>query len=160
VDTQRVNLHSCWSTASALVPHMKARGGYIVNTASLAGIIGVFGYTDYCAAKFALVGFSEALRSELKAYDITVSVLCPPDTDTPGFAAENQTKPAETKAVSAFARVLSADAVARTLLRGMARGRFLIVPGIDSRLAALVKRLWPSVIEGVTDRQVRRVRKE
>jgi len=55
-----------------------AGGGYIVNTASLAGLIGVFGYTDYCASKFAIVGFSEALRSELKPHRIMVSVLCPP----------------------------------------------------------------------------------
>jgi 3-dehydrosphinganine reductase len=159
VATQRVNLHSCWSTVSVLLPHMKGRGGYIVNTASLAGVIGVFGYTDYCAAKFAVVGFSEALRSELKADDITVSVLCPPDTDTPGFAIENEAKPAETKAVSAAARVLSADAVAAALLRGMARGTFLIVPGMDGRIAVLVKRVWPGLVERVTDWQIRRVRR-
>ena len=128
-DTLQTNLHGCWNTVSAVVPAMKARGGYIVNTASLAGLIGVFGYTDYCASKFAVVGFSEALRSELKPYGIVVSVLCPPDTDTPGFAVENTTKPPETHAVSAGATILTADQVADALLAGMARRLPLIIPG-------------------------------
>ena len=58
----------------------------------MSGLIGIFGYTDYSASKFALIGFSEALRSELGPYGITVSVLCPPDTDTPGLQEENKTK--------------------------------------------------------------------
>ena len=156
-DTLRVNLHGCWNTVQALLPHMKAKGGYIVNTASIAGLIGVFGYTDYCASKFGLVGFSEALRSELKAYNITVSVLCPPDTDTPGLEAENQTKPDETRAISATAKVMSADAVADALFRGMARRVFLIVPGVDGRIGVLAKRLFPGVVERVMDRTIRKV---
>jgi len=156
-DTLRVNLHGCWNTVQAVLPHMKSKGGYIVNTASLAGLIGVFGYTDYCASKFGLVGFSEALRSELKVYNISVSVLCPPDTDTPGLAIENQTKPEETRAISASARVMSADAVAEALLRGMARHTFLIIPGLEGRIGVLAKRLLPGMVERIMDRTIRRV---
>lgn len=156
-DTLRVNLHGCWNTVHTLLPHMKPRGGYIVNTASIAGLIGVFGYTDYCASKFGLVGFSEALRSELKPHRISVSVLCPPDTDTPGFETENQTKPEETRALSATAKVMSADAVADALFRGMARRSFLIVPGVDGRLGVLAKRLFPGLVQRFMDRTIRRV---
>lgn len=158
-NTLRVNVHGCWNTIQALLPHMKPKGGYIVNTASIAGLIGVFGYTDYCASKFALVGFSEALRSELKVYNITVSVLCPPDTDTPGLAAENATKPEETRAIAATAKVMSADAVADALIRGMARRTFLIIPGTDGRMSVLAKRLFPSVVERVMDRTIRKVQR-
>ena len=154
--TLRLNLHGSWSTVQALLPHMKQRGGTIVNTSSLAGIIGVFGYTDYCAAKFAVIGFSEALRSELKRYGVRVFVLCPPDTDTPGLAAEDESKPPETKAVSGTARLMTADAVAAALLRGIERRRLLIIPGIDARFAALAKRLFPSLVEWVTDRAIAR----
>jgi 3-dehydrosphinganine reductase len=158
-ETMLVNLHGCWNTVQALLPHMKSKGrGYIVNTSSVAGLIGVFGYTDYCASKFALVGFSEALRGELKPHGITVSVLCPPDTDTPGFQTENLTKPEETRAISAAAKVLSAGAVADALLRGMAREAFLIIPGFDSRMSALAKRLVPGVVYWVMDRAVAKVR--
>ena len=159
-ETMLVNLHGCWNTIQALVPQMKARGrGYIVNTSSVAGLIGVFGYTDYCASKFALVGFSEALRGELKPHGITVSVLCPPDTDTPGFKTENLTKPEETRAISAAAKALSPGAVADALLRGMARETFLIIPGLDSRMGVLAKRFVPGVVYWVMDRAVAKVRR-
>jgi 3-dehydrosphinganine reductase len=158
-DTLQTNLHGCWNTVSAVVPAMKARGGYIVNTASLAGLIGMFGYTDYCASKFAVVGFSEALRSELKPYGITVSVLCPPDTDTPGFAVENTTKPPETHALSAATKLLTADQVADALLAGMARRSPLIIPGRAGRLAVLAKRLLPGLVERAADRAIARARR-
>ena len=154
--TMQLNLHGSWNTVQALLPRMKLRGGTIVNTSSLAGIIGVFGYTDYCAAKFAVIGFSEALRSELKRYGIRVFVLCPPDTDTPGLAAEGKSKPPETTAVAGAARLMTSDAVASALLRGMERRRLLIIPGIDSRFAALAKRLFPGLVEWVTDRAIAR----
>ena len=159
-DTMQTNLHGCWHTASAVVPAMKAAGGgYIVNTASLAGLIGVFGYTDYCASKFAIVGFSEALRSELKPDGIMVSVLCPPDVDTPGFAVENTTKPPETVAVSAGTKVMTPDEVAAELFAGMARRAPLIIPGRDARRSALAKRLVPGVVERTMDRAIARARR-
>src|SRR5262249_37417443 len=114
-------------------------------------------YTDYCASKFALVGFSEALRSELKPHGLTVSVLCPPDTDTPGFATENLTKPEETRAISAGAKILGPDAIAQALLRGMERGTFLTIPGRDGRLGVLAQRLVPGVVRWAMDRTVAQV---
>jgi short-subunit dehydrogenase len=158
-ETMRINFYGCWNAVSALLPAMRARGGYIVNVSSLAGLIGVFGYTDYSASKFALVGFSEALRSELAADGIVVSVLCPPDTQTPGFERENATKPPETHAVSAGARILTAEQVADALLAGMAKGAFLIIPGRQARFSHLVKRLFPGIVERVVAYQVRAARR-
>ena len=156
VETLQVNLHGCWNTMQVLVPHMKARGsGYIVNTASVAGLIGVIGFSDYCAAKFGVVGLSEALRSELAPSGIIVAGLCPPEMDTPGYAVENQTKPAETKAVSAGARILTADQAAGELLAGMARRAAVIVPGRDARLGVRLKRWAPRVVEWMMARQIR-----
>ena len=157
-ETLRINLAGTWHATQVVAPHMRARrSGHIVNVSSLAGLIGVFGYTDYCASKFALIGFSEALRAELRRDGVAVSVLCPPDTDTPALAAENRTKPPETHAVSAGASLLSADAVADALLAGIARRRFLIIPGREARLAYLAKRLFPGLVAWVMDRQVARV---
>lgn len=158
-ETMRINFSGCWHAVATLLPHMRSRGGYIVNVSSLAGVIGVFGYTDYCAAKFAVVGFSEALRSELAQHGITVSVLCPPDTATPGFDRENATKPAETRAVSAGTSVLTAEQVADALLAGMAKRSFLIIPGREARWAHLAKRLLPRIVDRIVDRQVRRARR-
>ena len=156
-ETIKINLYGTWNTVTAMAPLMKGRGGVIVNTASVAGLVGVFGYTDYCASKFAIIGFSEALRGELSPHGVRVQVLCPPDTDTPGFACENQTKPEETRAISANAKLLSAQDVANALVRGMGGGSFLIIPGFDGKLTWLTKRLFPSLVSYVMDRAVTKV---
>ena len=156
--TLKLNLFGIRHAVAAALPHMRT-GGHIVNVSSVAGLIGVFGYTDYSASKFAVIGFSEALRAELKPKGITVSVLCPPDTDTPGLEAENLTKPAETKAISANARTISPETVASALTRGMMKKQFLIIPGFDARLSVLAKRMVPGVVEWVMNRTIARINK-
>jgi len=153
-ETMKTNLYGAWSAISVLVPDMKAKGGTIVNVSSLAGFVGVFGLTDYCASKFALVGLSEALRQELRRYRIMVSVLCPPDTDTPGLANENIFKPAETKAVSGAAKLMHPDDVAAELVKGIRRGSFMIVPGTEGRLALTMKRHLPRVVDLIMRRAI------
>ena len=159
-ETMRINFFGTWNTIAALLPAMRERGGHIVNVSSIVGFLGIFGYTDYAASKFAVIGFSEALRSELKPYGIAVSVLCPPDTDTPGLAAENRTKPEETAAISAGAKLMQPDDVARALLRGMERGKFLIVPGFEGKLARVVHCLAPWLVTRIVDRTVRKVQRK
>lgn len=159
-ETMRTNFFGVWHTTSALVPYMKEKGGCIVNVSSMGGLIGVFGYTDYSASKFAIVGFSEALRSELKRYGIHVCVLCPPDTDTPAFPIENRTKPEETKALSKTARLMTPDDVAAALLKGIRQGRFLILANLESRLVWLARRLFPSLLDSAMDREIRRVQRK
>jgi len=156
-ETIEINLQGVWNTVSVLAPHLRGKGGYIVNISSVAGFVGIFGYTDYCASKFAVIGFSEALRSELKPQGIAVSVLCPPDTDTPGLQQENLTKPEETRAISAKAKVMRPEQVARALVKGMAREKFIIIPGFDGKLTALVKRLCPGLIGYLMDREIEKV---
>jgi short-subunit dehydrogenase len=156
--TLKINLYGTRHTVAALVPHMKTKGrGYIVNVSSVAGLIGVYGYTDYCASKFAVIGFSQALRSELRPHGLMVSVLCPPDTNTPGFDIENQTKPDETKAVSGNIKPLEPDQVAGALLKGLAGGKFLIIPGLTAKLTYLAVKFLPGLVEWLGDKQVAKV---
>jgi NAD(P)-dependent dehydrogenase (short-subunit alcohol dehydrogenase family) len=63
----------------AFAPRMieQKQGGHVLNTASMAGLVGMSWLGVYCAAKFAVVGFTEALKRELEAHGIGVSVLCP-----------------------------------------------------------------------------------
>lgn len=153
----KANLYGTRNTIFTLLPHMKKRGGHIVNTSSIAGIIGVFGYTDYCASKFALIGLSEALRMELKPFGINVSVLCPPDTDTPMLRDENKIKPEETKALAGGAKVLSADEVAQDLLKGIIKQKFMIIPGFEGKLIDKLRRWCPSVLMHFMDNTVKKV---
>lgn len=145
----------------AVLPGMiERRSGHIVNISSMAGFTGVFGYTAYGASKFAVTGFSEALRAEMKPHGVRVSLVFPPDTDTPQLAYENQYKPPETKAVSGTARALSAETVARAILRDAGRGRFLILPGWEARLFhVLITKLPSSLVFAVMDRLASKGRK-
>ena len=72
----------------AFAPRMieQKQGGHVLNTASMAGLVGMSWLGVYCAAKFAVVGFTEALKRELEAHGIGVSVLCPMIVDTPLMA--------------------------------------------------------------------------
>ena len=156
-ETMQINMYGIWHVTRQLVPLMKVRGGHIVNVSSAAGFVGVYGYTDYCASKFAVVGFSEALRSELKPFGIRVAVLCPSDTDTPALAVENRTKPAETRAISKNAGLLQPEDVARALVRGIRKNQAVIVPGVEGKLTWLAKRWLPGLVERIMDRTIRRV---
>ncbi|MFA5322807.1 MAG: SDR family oxidoreductase [Smithella sp.] len=158
-DTMKTNLYGIWNACSVLVPHMKIKGGAIINVSSMVGFMGVFGYCDYAASKFAIVGFSETLKSELKKHNISVQVLCPPDTDTPGFAAENLTKPAETMAISASAKVMTSDAVAKELIAGIRKNTFMIIPGFDGKLTYFLKRHIPFIIDMVMGSAINKVQK-
>jgi 3-dehydrosphinganine reductase len=147
------------NTVAALVPFMKERGGNIVNIASILGVVGVFGYAAYCPSKFAVIGFSEVLRGELKQHNIRVSVLCPPDTDTPQLAEENKTKPPETRAISGNVGMKQPEQVAAAMIKGMERGKLMIVPGFMNWLTWTMKRLWPGFVFSFMDSDVRKAQK-
>ncbi len=91
-DLQRmldVNLFGALHVMQAAVKQMRAQdsGGHIVNVASLAGRRGFSPLGGYCASKFALVGLTEALRTELVGTNVGVSLVLPGVIDTPMAAA-------------------------------------------------------------------------
>jgi len=77
--TMSVNFWGVVHGVEAFLPLLLAQdaGGHIVNTASMAGLVGMRWLGVYCASKFAVVGLSEALHRELADRGIGVSVLCP-----------------------------------------------------------------------------------
>lgn len=134
-------------TCKAIAPHMiKAKRGKIINTSSIAGFIGLFGYTGYCASKWAVIGFSEALRRELKIYGIKVSVLAPPNTQTPGLTEENKFKSAEILKTEEKVKPVSAKYVAQTFMSHLNSNQFMIHPNFDGRLAFVLSRYTPSIL--------------
>jgi 3-dehydrosphinganine reductase len=147
-----VDFYGTVHVIKTLLPDMIARrSGYIVNISSLAGVMGIFGYTAYGASKFAVRGFSESLRAEMKKYNIGVSIAYPPDTDTPQLAYEIQFKPIETKALSAGSGMLTPEAVAAAILKGVKRGRFAILPGFEGKLLYRLSSLFGEVINYAFD---------
>lgn len=123
----------------AVFKRMKTRrSGHIVLVSSIAGVLGVFGYSAYTPAKFALRGLGEVLYYEGKPYQIGISILLPPDTDTPGYENEKKTMPAASLAISSGAGVFSPDTVAKKLLQGVRVGSFRITVGMDGALVGAV----------------------
>jgi 3-dehydrosphinganine reductase len=147
-----VDFYGTVHVIKALLPDMIARrSGYIVNISSLAGVMGIFGYSAYGASKFAVRGFSESLRAEIKKYHIGVSIAYPPDTDTPQLAYEIQFKPIETKALSAGSGLMTPEAVAAAILKGVKRGRFAILPGFEGKLLYRLSSLFGETINYAFD---------
>jgi len=64
-------------------------GGSIINTSSLAGLIGFPEYTAYCSSKFAIVGISKTAALELAPRRIRVNCVCPGSVDTPMMQVES-----------------------------------------------------------------------
>jgi short-subunit dehydrogenase len=138
----KINVYGTRNTISALLPFMKKRGGgHIVNLSSAAGLLGMFGYSLYSTSKYALVGLSECLRSELKLMSIGVTVVCPPEVDTPFVAEEAATLPPEARAVKNLAGLLKPEYVARTIVSAIKRKKFLVVPGLAAKFLYFNHRL-------------------
>ena len=130
-----VNYYGTVHVLKTIIPRMIEYGtGTVVNISSQAGFIGVFGYAGYGASKYAVRGFSDALRAEMKPLGINVHIVFPPDTDTPQLAFEEPLKPTETKAIAGNAKVISAEQVASETLKGIKRGRYVIIPGLEGKI--------------------------
>ena len=151
--TLGVNLGGVVNGIQTFVPRMLDRkaSGYVVNTASGAGLVASTPGYLYTTSKFAVVGMSEALHLELAPYGIGVSVLCPGAVDTgivrntsnlsPDAGDELDPRTAAALAASeAFLRSgIRTDVVARLVLGAMGEGR-LHIQTDDSLRELLVAR--------------------
>jgi 3-dehydrosphinganine reductase len=127
-------LGTLYTLRAALPSMLERKRGHLVLLSSGAGLIGIYGYTPYSPGKFAVRGLAESLRGELRQTGISVSVVYPPDTDTPQLREEHKTKPPETKRITARAGTWSAEGVAGVILDGIRRKSFLISPGLEMKL--------------------------
>jgi 3-dehydrosphinganine reductase len=140
-----------------ILPKMLKRGsGYILNISSIAGFLGTFGYTAYGASKFAVRGFSDALRAEMKLHGIGVSLVCPPDTQTPQLEYESHFKPVETKALASNSRVMSPEEVALETIKAIERGRYIILPGLEGKLLYRINGIFGGGLNFILDQIVAR----
>lgn len=130
-----INYFGTLNTIKAVLPGMiERRSGYIVNISSLAGVLGVYGYSAYGPSKFAIRGLSDILLYELAEYGIKVSVVFPPDTQTPQLEFEKPLKPPILTELDKSNKVLSADTVAQSIIKGILKNKYIITPGFDSSL--------------------------
>jgi len=110
----KINLDGVINGVQTFLPRMMARrdGGYVINTASGAGLSAATGGgVLYCTAKFGVVGLSESLRIELERAGIGVSVLCPGPVAT-GII--DRTRAGQPKVTKSFSTTQKASAVERS----------------------------------------------
>lgn len=153
------NLKGCIYALHHAVPHLIKRGnGFIAITSSPAGSMGVFGFSVYGATKAALNNLAETLRYEYAGNNITVHLLLPPDTQTPGYEQEVLLYPKETKAVLEGGKLFSAEAVARRFVDAIERDKKQVTVGFETHLALLATRCAPWLWDAYVKWKIRSVR--
>jgi len=145
-----VNLMGTINTIETFLPHMmERRSGHIVNIGSIDGIIPIPGQSAYCASKFAVTGLTEVLYYDLKQNGVGVTLVCPGYVRTP-LANTSTIKdlPLHFKGARLVERFLlslggSPRKVAHQVADAIAYNRFLVIPGLPSRIIYHYRRLFP-----------------
>jgi 3-dehydrosphinganine reductase len=157
--TMEINYLGTVHVTKAILPGMLKRGsGDIVNISSAGGYVTGPGYGAYSPSKFAVRGFSDALRSEVKPRGLRVFLVYPPNTDTPQRAYEVSRQSPEIHYVDEHAAIgpfrlgtLPVDRVAGDILNGVKRGSYVILPGTGNRILYHLVRLLGGMIYSITD---------
>jgi len=146
--TVGTNLTAAMQLTRDLVPALTAAQGRIVNIGSMFGIIAFPYFSAYSATKFAMRGFSDALRRELSEFGIAVTYVAPRATRTPAHSQFAHL-------VEPFEMTLDEpERVARRAWSGIMAGRKTVYPGTTERIFAAVQTLVPSLIDSALTHKV------
>jgi len=152
----RTHLYGPMHVIDAALPHMRRRGaGRVVNISSIGGLISVPHLLPYCSSKFALVGYSMGLRSELARDGIVVTTVCPGlmRTGSPRnayFKGQHRAEYAWFKAASSLPfGSMSGERAARKIVDACRYGDGLVVLGVPFQLAALAAAVGPNLASDV-----------
>ena len=149
-EMMRINLWgSVWCTHAAL-PWLKQSRGCVVAVASLAGLVGVPGRTAYSASKFAMSGFFEALRAEMKGSGVGVTTAYPGVVDTRiryrGYnAAGGELGSSSLKEEKA----MPVQQCAALIIDGMDRRKREVVMSAKGKLGRWMKLIAPGMVENM-----------
>ena len=141
-----INLAGSREVARALLPGMLQRGsGQIAFVCSMAGLMGIHGYSAYAASKFALTGFTQALRQELVGTGVSVHLVCPPEVNTPMIEAESAAAVPQTRFFKDLVGTMEPAVAARKIARGIHKRKAVVIPGVRARLVAGTARHFPEL---------------
>jgi len=135
----------------AVLPHMiENRRGHIINMSSVAGLVSPPTYTAYSASKFAVRGFSEALRREVGIYNIKVSGIYPGAVATEfGQHAHIDRR---TRITTPAWLLLSADEVARSVLHLVRHPKRILIIPWPLKLAVCLNELFPGLVDWAVEK--------
>jgi short-subunit dehydrogenase len=147
-----INTWGAVYSTQAFLPALKTRPeAFIVNISSMLGLVGAPTQSAYCLSKFAIRGFTEALRMDIKMAGLPVTVICVhPGSVKTNIARnsriENTDAKTREKYVNRFdksAKMTAQDA-ARIIIKGIMKKKQRILVGRDARLADIIQRLMPA----------------
>jgi 3-dehydrosphinganine reductase len=141
----------------AVLPFFKQKGeGRIVNICSMGGLIGTFGYSAYCSSKHAITGLTSSLRVELKPQNIKCHLVCPSEFESPMVDELNTYRTAENRKMVQTIPVMGIQKVGDSIIRGIEKDQYLIVPGTITRFFERLNRYFPSLTRRTSDWIIRR----
>ena len=160
----QVNYMGQVNVVRAFLPTLLAqKHGNLCLVSSMLGFMGSFGYAAYCGTKYAVAGFAEALRHELKPQGVKVTLLFTPTIKTPGLEEENKLKPKSVwlyESENAFTVVLEPQKVAAVMLEAVAKGRFELTVGFLNRVVWFMFRHFPGFSRWMSDDEAQKAVKK
>jgi len=143
-----VNMWGVYLGIREFMPHLRSRPeAKIVNMSSLAGLVGLYGYTPYAMSKFAIRGLTESLQSELSGTNVSLLIVHPGGVKTniirnaPDLASDQQRQEAHME-FSRFA-MISPEAAAGKIISAITKNKRQLVFGIDARIVTFIRGLFP-----------------
>ena len=148
--TVAINIQAPMLLVHELLPHLKEQPeAHLLNMGSVFGNIGYPGYAAYSASKFAMRGFTEALRRELADTRVRVHYLAPRATRTPINSPAVERMNAELKVA-----MDPPEIVARAARRVLEKDLSAVVVGWPEKLFAWINAILPGVVDGAIVRQL------
>ncbi|MBU0993939.1 MAG: SDR family oxidoreductase [Proteobacteria bacterium] len=155
-----INFFGTLHMIKAVLPFFRQKKeGRIVNICSMAGLMGVFGYTAYCSSKHAIAGLTSALRAELKPQNVRIHLVCPPEFESPMVDEINKNRTYENKTIAHTIPVLSMDVVADAVIKGIEKDQYEIIPGWPAKVISRIDKMFPSITRTISDFRIRSVYK-
>ena len=146
----QLNVLSLVELCHRFLPELLARPrAHILNVSSIAAFVSVPYFASYGGSKAYVLGFSESLAAELAATSVQVTCLCPG-----GTTSEFSRVAGQTLGRTARAGMMSAERCAAIGLRGMLRGRRVVVPGGSNKATHVLSRLMPRRLMGAAGARI------